>query len=372
MPVRPVGSQAWATSTRSPPMTRQSLSIRTISISSGTRSPPGSGEPVPGASDGVEHVDVDRHVEGMLPELGQEPADDLHRVAGHVGREEVRPARSVLLARARPHADLVDALGRHRRPSRGPWPRRSCSARRGTPRGCPGGRRAGGCEVRKGRREHLDHRHGGRVVAAQHERDAARAATRRRSARGRRRAARAAGRPSGSSQSPMSASARSSRSRAERRRVRLDGVGGQPEVARAGVGALAEVHPAFEGDAVDDDPGLGERPLAGDEARRDRPHVRRDCRDRRLDEVLFGEQRDGRQRAADALAPCARRRRPLVSRMVSPRTRKASSSMARICALGLRPARQAVELHDDAVLGRVVGHGVADGGRHASRRASRW
>src|SRR5256885_427997 len=52
MPVRPVGSHAWATSTRSPPITRHSPSIRTISTSSGTRSPPGSGEPVPGASAG--------------------------------------------------------------------------------------------------------------------------------------------------------------------------------------------------------------------------------------------------------------------------------------------------------------------------------
>ena len=63
IPVRPLGSQAWATSTRSPPMTWQSPSMRTISSSSGTRRPPGSGEPVPGASRGIEHVDVDRHVE---------------------------------------------------------------------------------------------------------------------------------------------------------------------------------------------------------------------------------------------------------------------------------------------------------------------
>ena len=41
-------------------------------------------------------------------------------------------------------------------------------------------------------------------------------------------------------------------------------------------------------------------------------------------------------------------------------------------ALGLRPGRDAVELHDHAVLGGIVGHGVADGGGHASRRASRW
>src|SRR5262249_1849882 len=53
MPVRPVGSQAWATSTRSPPITRQPSSDRTMSTNSGTRSPPGSAEPVPGASAGA-------------------------------------------------------------------------------------------------------------------------------------------------------------------------------------------------------------------------------------------------------------------------------------------------------------------------------
>jgi len=51
------------------------------------------------------------------------------------------------------------------------------------------------------------------------------------------------------------------------RRVGLDGVRGQAEVARATVGALAQVDPAFEGDAVDDDATVGERPVAGDEPR---------------------------------------------------------------------------------------------------------
>jgi len=51
------------------------------------------------------------------------------------------------------------------------------------------------------------------------------------------------------------------------RRVGLDRVGGQAEVARAAVGALAQVDPAFERDAVDDDATVGERPVAGDEAR---------------------------------------------------------------------------------------------------------
>src|SRR5215470_7718398 len=52
MPVRPLGSHACATSTRSPPITSQPPSSLITSISSGTRRPPGSGEPVPGASDG--------------------------------------------------------------------------------------------------------------------------------------------------------------------------------------------------------------------------------------------------------------------------------------------------------------------------------
>jgi hypothetical protein len=52
----------------------------------------------------------------------------------------------------------------------------------------------------------------------------------------------------------------------ERRRVGLDRVGGEPEIARAGIRALAEVDAPFEGDPVDDDAGLGEARVAGDEA----------------------------------------------------------------------------------------------------------
>jgi hypothetical protein len=50
------------------------------------------------------------------------------------------------------------------------------------------------------------------------------------------------------------------------RRVGLDGVGGQAKVTWAAVGALAQVDPAFEGDAIDDDATVGERPVARDEA----------------------------------------------------------------------------------------------------------
>jgi hypothetical protein len=52
----------------------------------------------------------------------------------------------------------------------------------------------------------------------------------------------------------------------ERRRVGLDRVGGEAEIARAGICALAEVDAPFEGDPVDDDAGLSEARLAGDEA----------------------------------------------------------------------------------------------------------
>jgi hypothetical protein len=52
----------------------------------------------------------------------------------------------------------------------------------------------------------------------------------------------------------------------ERGRVRLDRVRGDAQIARAGVRTLAEIDAPFEGDAVDDDAGLGEVRLAGDEA----------------------------------------------------------------------------------------------------------
>jgi hypothetical protein len=50
-------------------------------------------------------------------------------------------------------------------------------------------------------------------------------------------------------------------------RVRLDGVGGEPEIPRAPVGALAEVDATLEGNAVDDDATVGKRPVTCDEAR---------------------------------------------------------------------------------------------------------
>src|SRR5207302_2462991 len=50
IPVRPLGSHACATSTRSPPTTRHRVSEWTMSISSVVLIPHGSGDPVPGAS----------------------------------------------------------------------------------------------------------------------------------------------------------------------------------------------------------------------------------------------------------------------------------------------------------------------------------
>src|SRR5204863_6030395 len=50
IPVRPLGSHTWATSTRSPPTTRHRASEWTMSTNSAARIPHGSGEPVPGAS----------------------------------------------------------------------------------------------------------------------------------------------------------------------------------------------------------------------------------------------------------------------------------------------------------------------------------
>src|SRR5207245_8406542 len=58
----------------------------------------------------------------------------------------------------------------------------------------------------------------------------------------------------------------------ERRRVGLDRLGAEPDVERARVGALAEVHPPLERNAVDDDASVSERKPAADEGRRDRAH----------------------------------------------------------------------------------------------------
>src|SRR3989442_12910897 len=87
-----------------------------------------------------------------------------------------------------------------------------------------------------------------------------------------------------------------------------------------------------------------------------------------LDEILVAEQRDGRQRAADALGrvldgddaffldDLAAHPERLVQHEVD-------------LALGFRTAGDAVVLHDDAVLRGIVGNGVAD--RRRDRLAGR-
>jgi hypothetical protein len=115
-------------------------------------------------------------------------------------------------------------------------------------------------------REHLDHRHGRGVVTAQHE-------------------GQEAGPPPRGDLRPGGVELRPGRGALgqhavadvrqrqvfevalEHRRVGLDGVGGEAEVPRPGVGALPEIDAALERDAVDDDAGLAEARVTGDEAR---------------------------------------------------------------------------------------------------------
>src|SRR5438309_6563091 len=121
------------------------------------------------------------------------------------------------------------------------------------------------------RRQHLDHRHGSGVVAAEHERDQP-------------------GPPPGGDLLPGGVELLPGRRAGgelavadvgdsqvfqvagERGRVGLDRLGAEPDVERTGVGALAEVHPALERDAVDDDTGVGEGEVTADEARRHCTH----------------------------------------------------------------------------------------------------
>ena len=145
MPVRPLGSQAWATSTRSPPMIRQSPSM-------------------PDDLQQLGHPQAARLGRAGARRLGRDPARrrrSSRRADGRAARgsrprttstgwpasdrEEVAAPVHVLLARARAHARSGTRGPGRPRPSPAPWPRRSCSARRGTPHGCRGARRAAGC-----------------------------------------------------------------------------------------------------------------------------------------------------------------------------------------------------------------------------------
>src|SRR5262249_23946262 len=129
----------------------------------------------------------------------------------------------------------------------------------------------------------------------------------------------------------------------------------------AAIRALSQIYTALERDAVDDDAGVGERPVAGNEARRDRSHDR-PAASAPLDQVLVGEQGDRRQRTADALG-CVLHGddAPLLDDLAADPEGLVEHQVD--LTLGFRTARYAVELHDHAVLGRVVRDGVADGGR---------
>ena len=200
----------------------------------------------------IEHVDVDRHVERVRPELGQQAPDRLHRVhrwagkrcgafrwyssrapvrmptwktrsgatdvhhAGH-GRGVVVPLAQELLPEVRVGVELEDA------------------------------------QLRDGRRQDLDDRQRGGVVAAQHDRPRPGRQNRRISSRARASCSR--GRAVAQLAVAQVGDGQVFEVAAEERRVGLDGVGGQPELAGAVVGAAAEVDAAFEGDAEEDDPG---------------------------------------------------------------------------------------------------------------------
>ncbi len=274
MPVRPEGSQACATSTRSPPMIWQPSEHPDDLDQLGHSQPAGLRRARPGRLRRVEHVDVDRDVEGMPSELRQQPADDLHRVAGHHGvhRKEVGPVAVVLLAGARANPDLIDALRRndvhHPGEGRGvvvPLAEELLAQVRMRVE-------MEDAKVGKRRPEHLDHGHGGRVVAAQHERDEPRTPP------GGDLLARgiellAGRRPVGKLAVADVGDRQIFEVALERGRVRLDRLGAEPDVERARVGALAEVHSPFEGNAVDDDLGVSERKTAADECRRHRAHI---------------------------------------------------------------------------------------------------
>src|SRR6266850_1234993 len=81
-----------------------------------------------------------------------------------------------------------------------------------------------------------------------------------------------------------------------------------------------------------------------------------------LDEVLVGEQRDGGQRAADALGRVLGGDDALFFDDLAPYPERLVQHQVDLV-LGFGAAGDSVELHDDAVLRRVVWDGVADGRR---------
>src|SRR5438093_5779911 len=209
----------------------------------------------------------------MTGELREQPLYDLHRMPGHhrVHREEVGPPTVVLLPGAGADPDLVDALGRHDVHHAGEGrgvvvalaEELLAQVRMSVEMEDP--------EVGERRAEHLDDRDGGGVVAAQHERDEPRTPP------GGHLLARGvellAGRGAVGKLAVTDVGDRQILEVArERGRVRLDRLRAEPDVERARVGALAEVHPALERNAEDDDAGVSERKAAADERRRYRAH----------------------------------------------------------------------------------------------------
>ena len=127
-------------------------------------------------------------------------------------------------------------------------------------------------EVRERRGEHLDDRHGCRVIAAQHEREQPRTPPLGDLlARG---VELLAGRHAVGELAVADVGDRQVFEIArERRRVGLDRLGAEPDVERARVGALSQIYPPLERNPVDDDAGVSEGKMAADERRRDRTHI---------------------------------------------------------------------------------------------------
>src|SRR5437867_9580453 len=111
----------------------------------------------------------------------------------------------------------------------------------------------------------------------------------------------------------------------------------------------------------DDDSGLEERPSTGDEGWRDR--TQRPVASPALNEVLFGEQGDGGQCAARPLDRVLDREDLQLPDGLAPNPEGfLEHRLDRT--LGMLAGGVPVELHDDAVLGRIVGDRVADRRRH--------
>ena len=219
---------------------------------------------------GIEDVDINGDVERIQGQLGQHPAHGLDGMNLEGGKEPRAVAR-VLLPGARPDPDLVDALRGNdvHHPGHGRGVVVALAEELLAQVGV--GVELEHAEPGDVRSEDLDDGDGGRVVAAEHEGDQSRPPPAldlgaggvellaRRSAVGQLAVAQV-----GEGQVLQV--------EPEHRRVCLDGVRGEPEVAGSAVGALAKVHPPLEGNPVQHDRGLRRGPVAGDEAGCRRSH----------------------------------------------------------------------------------------------------